>query len=146
MWDSFTSGVAISSMRNDKNGKYGNDFAQLEYMNITVVTSNKPYGVHDGSNPLFDGHTTPKFGLQKVGVHSGHVQTGITDSFCRVKGSNKGRCEVLYGHQIVIIDSCIVLFLMKKLLLISVNFIEILSTSLRTYLCYFVMMSPDRQR
>jgi len=113
-------------------------------MNITVVTSNKPYGVYDGSNPLFDGHTTPKFGLQKVGVHSGHVQTGITDNFCRVKGSNKGRCEVLYGHQIVIMDSCIVLFLMKKLLLISINFIEILSTSFSTYLCYFVMISPDR--
>ncbi|XP_066361915.1 nucleoside hydrolase 3-like isoform X1 [Miscanthus floridulus] len=100
MWDSFTSGVAISSMRNDKNGKYGNDFAQLEYMNITVVTSNKPYGVHDGSNPLFDGRTTPKFGLQKVGVHSGHVQTGITDSFCRVKGSNKGRCEDGYTKEV----------------------------------------------
>ncbi|KXG21977.1 hypothetical protein SORBI_3009G134300 [Sorghum bicolor] len=100
MWDSFTSGVAISSMRNDKNGKYGNDFAQLEYMNITVVTSNKPYGVYDGSNPLFDGHTTPKFGLQKVGVHSGHVQTGITDNFCRVKGSNKGRCEDGYTKEV----------------------------------------------
>ena len=65
MWDSFTSGVAISSMRNDKNGEFGNDFAELQYMNVTVITSNKPYGVHDGSNPLFDGRTTPKFGLQK---------------------------------------------------------------------------------
>ncbi|CAN6337636.1 unnamed protein product [Urochloa humidicola] len=100
MWDSFTSGVAISSMRNDKNGEFGNDFAQLEYINITVVTSNKPYGVHDGSNPLFDGRTTPKFGLQKGGVHSGHVQTGITDSFCRVKGSNKGRCEDGYTKEV----------------------------------------------
>jgi len=78
MWDSFTSGVAISSMRNEKNGEFGNDFAELEYMNITVITSNKPYGVNDGSNPLFDGRTTPKFGLQKGGVHSGHVQNGIT--------------------------------------------------------------------
>ncbi|KAL6910010.1 hypothetical protein ACP4OV_001268 [Aristida adscensionis] len=93
MWDSFTSGIAVSSMRNDKNGKPRNDFAQLEYMNITVITSNKPYGVYDGSNPLFNGHTTPKFGLKKGGVHSGHVQTGITDSFCFAKGSKKGRCE-----------------------------------------------------
>ncbi|CAL5094891.1 unnamed protein product [Urochloa decumbens] len=100
MWDSFASGVAISSMRNDKNGEFGNDFAQLEYMNITVVTSNKPYGVHDGSNPFFDGRTTPKFGLQNGGVHSGHVQTGITDSFCRVKGSNKGRCEDGYTKEV----------------------------------------------
>jgi len=100
MWDSFTAGVAISSMRNDKNGEFGNDFAELEYMNITVITSNKPYGVHDGSNPLFDGRTTPKFGLQKGGVHSGHVQTGITDSFCRIKGSNKGRCEDGYTKEV----------------------------------------------
>jgi len=107
MWDSFTSGVAISSMRNEKNGEFGNDFAELEYMNITVITSNKPYGVNDGSNPLFDGRTTPKFGLQKGGVHSGHVQTGITDSFCRIKGSNKGRCEVLQYSQIVLDNSTI---------------------------------------
>ncbi|XP_062179900.1 nucleoside hydrolase 3 isoform X2 [Phragmites australis] len=100
MWDSFTSGVAISSLRNDKNGEFGNDFAQLEYMNITVITSNKPYGVHDGSNPLFDGHTTPKFGLKKGEVHSGHVQTGVTDSFCHVKGSKKGRCEDGYTKEI----------------------------------------------
>ncbi|KAF8719794.1 hypothetical protein HU200_024551 [Digitaria exilis] len=100
MWDSFTSGIAISSMRNEKNGKFGNDFAQLEYMNVTVITSNKPYGIHDGSNPLFDDRTTPKFGLKKGGVHSGHVQTGVTDSFCRVKGSNKGRCEDGYTKEV----------------------------------------------
>ncbi|KAG2627626.1 hypothetical protein PVAP13_3KG129160 [Panicum virgatum] len=100
MWDSFTSGVAISSMRNEKNGEFGNDFAELEYMNITVITSNKPYGVNDGSNPLFDGRTTPKFGLQKGGVHSGHVQNGITDSFCRIEGSNKGRCEDGYTKEV----------------------------------------------
>ncbi|KAL6619254.1 hypothetical protein ACP70R_034393 [Stipagrostis hirtigluma subsp. patula] len=100
MWDSFTSGVAISSMRNDKNGEFRNDFAQLEYMNITVVTSNKPYGVHDGSNPLFDGRTTPKFGLKKGGVHSGHIQTGITDSFCRIKGHKRGRCEDGYTKEV----------------------------------------------
>ncbi|OQU77984.1 uncharacterized protein LOC8085119 isoform X3 [Sorghum bicolor] len=100
MWDSFTSGVAISSMRNDKSGKFGNDFAQLEYMNVTVITSNKPYGVHDGSNPLFKGRGAPKFGLKRDGVHSGHVQTGITDNFCSVKGSNKGRCEDGYTKEV----------------------------------------------
>jgi hypothetical protein len=94
MWDSFTSGIAMSSMRNDMNHKLENDFAELEYMNITVITSNKPYGVNDGSNSLFDGHKTPRFGLKKGGVHSGHVQTGITDSFCHVNGSDKGKCEV----------------------------------------------------
>lgn len=98
MWDSFTSGVAISSMRNDKDCQHGNDFAELEYMNITVITSNEPYGIYDGSNPLFDGHAVPKFGLKKGGVHSGHVQTGITDSFCLTEGNRKGRCEVWYSQ------------------------------------------------
>uniref|UniRef100_A0A0A9F8T8 Uncharacterized protein n=1 Tax=Arundo donax TaxID=35708 RepID=A0A0A9F8T8_ARUDO len=92
MWDSFTAGIAMSSMRNDMNHEFGNDFAELEYMNITVITSNKPYGVHDGSNPLFDGRANPKFGLRKGGVHSGHVQTEIIDSFCRPKGNKKGIC------------------------------------------------------
>ncbi|TVU19334.1 hypothetical protein EJB05_35478 [Eragrostis curvula] len=100
MWDSFTAGIAISSMRNDMKHEFGNDFAELEYMNITVITSNKPYGVHDGSNPFFDGRKTPKFGLEKGGVHSGHVQTGITDSFCRVKGSKKGICEDGYTKEV----------------------------------------------
>uniref|UniRef100_A0A0A9DFN1 Inosine/uridine-preferring nucleoside hydrolase domain-containing protein n=1 Tax=Arundo donax TaxID=35708 RepID=A0A0A9DFN1_ARUDO len=100
MWDSFTAGIAMSSMRNDMNIKFGNDFAELEYMNITVITSNKPYGVHDWSNPLFDGRGTPKFGLKKGGVHSGHVQTGITDSFCRPKGSKKGICEDGYTKDV----------------------------------------------
>ncbi|XP_048538710.1 uncharacterized protein LOC125517541 isoform X3 [Triticum urartu] len=98
MWDSFTSGVAISSMRNDK--LHGNDFAELEYMNITVITSNEPYGIYDGSNPLFDGHAVPKFGLKKGGVHSGHVQTGIIDGFCLIEGSRKGRCEDGYTKEI----------------------------------------------
>ncbi|CAD6333852.1 unnamed protein product [Miscanthus lutarioriparius] len=66
MRDSFTAGVAISSMRNDKNGKFGNDFAQVEYMNVTVITSNKPYGVHDGSNPLFKGRGTPNLVLKEM--------------------------------------------------------------------------------
>ena len=95
MWDSFAAGVAFSSMRSgEANG--ANDFAELEYMNITVITSNKPYGGRDGSNPFFDGHATPKFGLKVGGVHSGHVQTGIRDSFCLVPGSNTGRCQVRY--------------------------------------------------
>ncbi|KAF8765666.1 hypothetical protein HU200_008163 [Digitaria exilis] len=94
MWDSFAAGVAISSMRRGETGG-DNEFAELEYMNITVVTSNRPYGVgaHDGSNPFFDGRATPKFGLKEGGVHSGHVQTGIRDAFCLVPGSNRGRCE-----------------------------------------------------
>lgn len=99
MWDSFAAGVALSSMRNGEiNG--GNDFAELEYINITVITSNKPYGVRDGSNPFFDGRATPKFGLKEGGVHSGHVQTGIRDSFCLVPGSNRGRCEDGYTKEV----------------------------------------------
>ncbi|VAH19041.1 unnamed protein product [Triticum turgidum subsp. durum] len=98
-FDSFTVGVAISSMGNGEvNG--GNDFAELEYMNITVITSNKPYGVRDGSNPFFDGSATPKFGLKEGGVHSGHVQTGIRDSFCLVEGSNSGRCQDAYTKEV----------------------------------------------
>jgi hypothetical protein len=97
MWDSFAAGVAFSAMRNgEANG--GNEFAELEYMNITVITSNEPYGVRDGSNPLFDARATPKFGLEEGGVHSGHVQTGIRDSFCLVPGSNSGRCQVTYPN------------------------------------------------
>lgn len=94
MWDSFAAGVALSSMRNGEvDGE--NEFSELEYMNITVITSNKPYGKRDGSNPFFDGRATPKLGLKEGGVHSGHVQTGIRDSFCLVPGSNRGRCEVM---------------------------------------------------
>ncbi|KAE8792698.1 hypothetical protein D1007_32745 [Hordeum vulgare] len=99
MWDSFAAGVAFSSMRNgEANG--ANDFTELEYMNITVITSNKPYGVRDGSNPFFDGRATPKFGLEEGGVHSGHVQTGIRDSFCLVPGSNAGRCQDGYTKEV----------------------------------------------
>ncbi|CAL5094879.1 unnamed protein product [Urochloa decumbens] len=98
MWDSFAAGVAISSMRRGETG--GNEFAELEYMNVTVVTSNKPYGVRDGSNPFFDGRATPKFGLKEGGVHSGHVQTGIRDAFCLVPGSNKGRCQDGYTKEV----------------------------------------------
>jgi hypothetical protein len=94
MWDSFAAGVAISIMRNSNNQNGKNEFAEMEYMNITVVTSNKPYGVYDGSNPVFDGLDTPKFNLTKGGVHSGHVQTGLQDPFCIVK-NGKGKCQVV---------------------------------------------------
>ncbi|CAN6355213.1 unnamed protein product [Urochloa humidicola] len=99
MWDSFAAGVMLSSMRRGGGGGGGNEFAELEYMNITVVTSNRPYGVRDGSNPFFDGRATPKFGLEEGGVHSGHVQTGIRDGFCLVAGSNKGKCEDGYTKE-----------------------------------------------
>ncbi|KAK3135728.1 hypothetical protein QOZ80_5BG0422670 [Eleusine coracana subsp. coracana] len=99
MWDSFAAGVALSSMRRGE-ADGGNDFAELEYMNITVVTSNKPYGVRDGSNPFFDGRVAPKFGLRDGGVHSGHVQTGVKDAFCVVPGSKRGRCEDGYTKEV----------------------------------------------
>ncbi|KAL8139595.1 hypothetical protein V2J09_005616 [Rumex salicifolius] len=99
MWDSFTAGVAISIMHNNKpNGE--NEFSEMEYMNITVITSNKPYGISDGSNPFFDGQQTPQFHLKKDGVHSGHVQTGLKDAFCLVK-HGKGRCEDGYTKKVV---------------------------------------------
>lgn len=83
-------GVAVSIMRNSSNDNGDNEFAIMEYMNITVVTSNEPYGISDGSNPFYYGSTTSKF---KSGVHSGHVQTGIRDPFCLEK-NKKGRCKV----------------------------------------------------
>lgn len=93
MWDSFLSGVASSIMRNLPNIDGENEFAEMRYMNITVITSNKPYGISDGSNPFFDGRATPRFNLQKAGVHSGHVQMGLRDPFCLVE-NGKGRCKV----------------------------------------------------
>ncbi|CAN6351052.1 unnamed protein product [Urochloa humidicola] len=98
MWDSFAAAVAISSMRRGETAS--NEFAELEYMNVTVVTSNRPYGVRDGSNPFFDGRATPKFGLEEGGVHSGHVQTGVRDAFCMVPGSKKGKCEDGYTKEV----------------------------------------------
>lgn len=95
MWDSFTAGIAISIMQNGDKFSGENDFAVMKYMNLTVVTSNKPYGINDGSNPLFNGRAVPKFNLTKYGVHSGHVQTGVGDPFCLINGSNWGRCEVV---------------------------------------------------
>lgn len=101
MWDSFTAGVAVSIMRNsvkNNNTNGENDFAEMEYMNITVVTSNKPYGKSDGSNPFFDKRKTPKFNLTVGGVHSGHVQNGLRDPICIPK-SGKGRCKDGYTQE-----------------------------------------------
>lgn len=106
MWDSFMSGVATSSMRNTDKENLENEFAEMEYINITVITSNEPYGISDGSNALFDGHKIPKFDLRKNGVHSGHVQTGIHDPFC-FRGNGTGICKVVsqehYNESIVFI-------------------------------------------
>ncbi|XP_073151504.1 nucleoside hydrolase 3-like isoform X1 [Henckelia pumila] len=99
MWDSFLSGVATSIMLNQNNNNGENEFAVMEYMNITVITSNEPYGISDGSNPFFDGLQKPKFGLKKNGVHSGHVQTGLRDPFCVVK-NGKGRCKDGYTAEV----------------------------------------------
>ncbi|XP_031252044.1 uncharacterized protein LOC116109948 isoform X1 [Pistacia vera] len=102
MWDSFTSGVAVSIMRNSHKNNGQNEFAEMEYMNVTVVTSNKPYGISDGSNPFFDRRIVPKFNLKKGGVHSGHVQTGLRDPFCIVK-NGKGKCKDGYTEEV---NSC----------------------------------------
>uniref|UniRef100_A0A7N2LW35 Inosine/uridine-preferring nucleoside hydrolase domain-containing protein n=1 Tax=Quercus lobata TaxID=97700 RepID=A0A7N2LW35_QUELO len=98
MWDSFLSGIATSIMGNSHNHNGENEFAEMKYMNIIVVTSNKPYGVYDGSNPFFDCRQVPKFKLKKGGVHSGHVQTGLRDPFCIVK-NGKGKCQTLNRPQ-----------------------------------------------
>ncbi|GMH08348.1 hypothetical protein Nepgr_010188 [Nepenthes gracilis] len=92
MWDSFMAAVAVSIMSKPVKFNGENDFAKMEYMNITVVTSNKPYGISDGSNPFFDGREIPKFHLQKGDVHSGHVQKGLRDPFC-ISNSGKGKCQ-----------------------------------------------------
>ncbi|KAM2963955.1 hypothetical protein FF2_021805 [Malus domestica] len=100
MWDSFTAGVAVSIMRNNSNNPNGeNEFAEMEYMNITVITSNEPYGVTDGSNPFFDGLKVPKFNLDKNGVHSGHVQKGLRDPFC-IGENGKGKCKDGYTEEV----------------------------------------------
>ncbi|CAL1397069.1 unnamed protein product [Linum trigynum] len=101
MWDSFSSGVAASIMqRNSKNTNRNgdNEFAEMEYMNITVVTSNQPYGIHDGSNPFFDRIRVPKFGMENGGIHSGHVQTGLRDPFCIVQNGT-GKCQDGYTRE-----------------------------------------------
>ncbi|XXG83359.1 hypothetical protein AAC387_Pa10g1135 [Persea americana] len=108
MWDSFTSGVAVSIMRNKHNPLGENEFAEMEYRNITVITSNKPYGISDGSNPFFDNRLIPKFNLQRGGVHSGHVQVGLQDPFCLVK-NGKGKCQDGYTKEVSGPDSVRVL-------------------------------------
>ncbi|XP_074580355.1 nucleoside hydrolase 3-like [Curcuma longa] len=103
MWDSFLAAVAISSMRDgndDRNADDDNEFAVMEYLNVTVVTSNAPFGVDDGSNPFFHGRAVPKFDLQNGGVHSGHVQVGLRDPFCLVDGSTKGKCQDGYTKEV----------------------------------------------
>lgn len=92
MWDSFMTGVALSIMRNSSSRNGENEYSEMEYMNLTVVTSNEPYGISDGSNPLIDGLAIPKFNVEKNGVHSGHVQMGMQDPFCLKSG--KGKCQV----------------------------------------------------
>ncbi|KAL4339814.1 hypothetical protein GQ457_08G033440 [Hibiscus cannabinus] len=47
MWDSFRSDVAVSIMCNSEKNNGGEQFAEMEYMNITVVTSNEG-GLHSG--------------------------------------------------------------------------------------------------
>ncbi|KAG9457505.1 hypothetical protein H6P81_002013 [Aristolochia fimbriata] len=98
MWDSFMAGVAVSIMRRKEDRNGDNEFAEMTHLNITVITSNKPYGIADGSNPFFNGRAVPRFNLQKHGVHSGHVQTGLQDRFCIVK-KKKGKCEDGYTKE-----------------------------------------------
>lgn len=95
MWDFFMVGVALSQMQSLERDEGENEFAKMEWRNISVITSNRPYGISDGSNPLIDGRSIPKFNVQKNGVHSGHVQLGMQDPFCLVKG-RKGKCQVRY--------------------------------------------------
>lgn len=98
MWDSFMVGVALSQMHSlDREGG-NNTYSKMDYLNITIVTSNEPYGISDGSNPFVDGHLVPKFGVQKNGLHSGHVQTGMLDPFCLVS-TEKGKCKDGYTKE-----------------------------------------------
>ncbi|XP_074324153.1 nucleoside hydrolase 3-like [Apium graveolens] len=98
IWDTFTAGVAASTMHNYYKPDGENDFAEMKYMNITVVTSDKPYGISDGSNPLYQ-HRKKMFNHMKNGIHSGHVQTGNQDPFCLVKDGT-GRCEDGYTKEV----------------------------------------------
>ncbi|KAJ8565921.1 hypothetical protein K7X08_008497 [Anisodus acutangulus] len=99
MWDSFMSGIAASIMRKQDNHQGENEFAEMELINITVATSNMPYGISDGSNPFFDVRRTPRFDLERNGVHSGHVQTRLRDPFCIVK-NGRGRCQDGYTKEV----------------------------------------------
>ncbi|KAJ0802311.1 putative inosine/uridine-preferring nucleoside hydrolase domain, ribonucleoside hydrolase [Helianthus annuus] len=102
MWDSFMVGVAASAMRNIRDEE--NEFAEMEYMNITVITSNEPYGIPDSSNAFFGDRKIPKFNLKKNGVHSGHVQIGIQDPFC-FRGNATGICKDGYTEEVTGPDS-----------------------------------------
>ena len=134
MWDAFAAGVAISIMHKSNNTNGENEFAEMEYMNITVVTSNKPYGVHDGSNPFFDGRDVPRFNLTKGGVHSGHVQIGLRDPFCIVKNGT-GKCQVV---AFVACFSLVTLNrLIDNLLVVTINWTHFLSVSPTKALAYF---------
>ncbi|GAB2295117.1 Nucleoside hydrolase 3 [Dionaea muscipula] len=93
IWDTFAAGVAVSIMSKPDDTDGENDFANMKYVNITLVTSNKPYGISDGSNPFFDGCQIPRFHLENGGVHSGHVQTRLHDPFCSIKKNEKGKCQ-----------------------------------------------------
>ncbi|KAJ7542809.1 hypothetical protein O6H91_09G013000 [Diphasiastrum complanatum] len=98
LWDSFASAVTISGMLTGHDPNM-NKYAVIYPKNITVITSDKPYGINDGSNPFFANRATPKFHLQKGGVHSGHVQTGIQDPFCLVL-DGKGTCMDGYTKEV----------------------------------------------
>ncbi|KDP23570.1 hypothetical protein JCGZ_23403 [Jatropha curcas] len=98
MWDSFMVGIALSMMRNSQNPDGENEFADMELMNITVVTSNEPYGLSDGSNPINNGHLIPILHVENKSLHSGHVQTGMQDPFCLDSG--KGRCQDGYTKEV----------------------------------------------
>ncbi|AES91756.2 inosine-uridine preferring nucleoside hydrolase [Medicago truncatula] len=112
MWDSFMAGIAVSIMSKSNNHKGENEFAEMEYMNITVIASNKPYGISDGSNPLFNGLKVPKFNLEKGGVLSGHIQQGLRDPYCFVK-NGKGKCQDGYTKEVRGEDSVRVLVATK---------------------------------
>ncbi|MCO5566522.1 hypothetical protein L7F22_020199 [Adiantum nelumboides] len=97
LWDSFTAGVAVSSILTNYSITK-NKYCALRYSKVTVVTSNAPYGIEDGSNPSFDDRGAPRFRLQMGSVHSGHVQTGLQDSFCLDPGK-KGKCQDGYTKE-----------------------------------------------
>lgn len=101
MWDCFAAGVATSIMLNTDNISGKNVFADMEYMNLIVVTSNKLYGLSDCSIPFFDGCVVPKFNRKKDGVHSGHVQKGLQDPFC-IEKNGKGKCQLYLLHLVTL--------------------------------------------
>ncbi|CAK9134005.1 unnamed protein product [Ilex paraguariensis] len=87
LWDSFMAGVTISIMCKSRSNHEENEFAKMEYMNISVVTANEPYGISDGSNPFFDGRAIPMYNMQKNGVQMWPCAVGNARS-----SNGKGRC------------------------------------------------------